>query len=121
MSAAADTQLNSYSTLFSLKGKVAVVTGGSRGLGLHAASGLIQAGCKKVFITSRKADACEEACKALNALPNPHGFAEPRAVPIAADIVKVSEIDRLVSEVGKVTDRVDILFANAGATCMCFL
>jgi hypothetical protein len=39
MSAAADTQLDRFDTIFSLEGKVAVVTGGSRGLGLNAASG----------------------------------------------------------------------------------
>ena len=100
-----DVQLNDFQSLFSLKGKIAVVTGGSRGLGLHAASAyvsspfslprdhvisqksnsffkslanvefwartsMMQAGASKVFISSRKADACEAACKALNALPN---------------------------------------------------
>ena len=118
--AEAEVTLHSFPTIFSLNGKVAVVTGGSRGLGLHAASGLIQAGCKKVFITSRKAQACEEACAALNALPNPQGWEQPRAVSVPADIGRgVEEIERLVKEVGKVVDRVDILFANAGATCEC--
>lgn len=73
---------------------------------------LLQAGCSLVFITSRKANACEEACKALNALPNISG----KAIPVPADIAKLSEIERLVEEVGKHTDHVDILFANAGAT-----
>lgn len=41
MSAEADVKLDSFKTLFSLAGKVAVVTGGSRGLGLHAASGYV--------------------------------------------------------------------------------
>jgi hypothetical protein len=41
MAAAADTVLNDFPSLFSLKGKVVVVTGGSRGLGLHAASGYV--------------------------------------------------------------------------------
>lgn len=39
MTAAAQVELSNFSTIFSLEGKVAVVTGGSRGLGLHAASG----------------------------------------------------------------------------------
>ncbi|GIZ37025.1 hypothetical protein CKM354_000048800 [Cercospora kikuchii] len=112
MSAEADVKLNDFKNLFSLQGKVAVVTGGSRGLGLHAASGLAQAGCSKIFITSRKAKACEEACAALNALPN----TQCKAISIPADIAKPGEVERLVKEVEKHTDKVDILFANAGAT-----
>lgn len=42
MSAEADVKLEDFSSIFSLKGKVAVVTGGSRGLGLHAASGYLK-------------------------------------------------------------------------------
>lgn len=129
MSAQADVQLSNFKGLFSLEGKVAVVTGGSRGLGLHAASGyttptlptqsttlthstsLLQAGCSKVFITSRKAKACEEACDALNALG-----CNGKAISVPADQAKTPEIERLVKEVEKHTDHVDILFANAGAT-----
>ncbi|KAK3059545.1 hypothetical protein LTS18_010582 [Coniosporium uncinatum] len=112
--AQAQADIKDFPSIFSLKGKVAVITGGSRGLGLHAASGLLQAGCSKVFITSRKAKACEEACAALNALPNRQPGAQAISVP--ADSSKVSEIERLVKEVEKHTDHVDILFANAGAT-----
>ncbi|UZP34495.1 hypothetical protein NXS19_002311 [Fusarium pseudograminearum] len=110
----AEAQLNDFPSLFSLKGKVAVVTGGSRGLGLHAASAFLQAGASKVFISSRKASACEEACKALNALPN----LQPGAVAISvpADSAKFEGVESLLAQVKKHTDRVDILFANAGAT-----
>lgn len=75
---------------------------------------LLQAGCSKVFITSRKASACDEAVAALNALPNKRPGAIAISVP--ADSSKISEIERLVKEVEKYTDHVDILFANAGAT-----
>jgi len=78
---------------------------------LTALCRLLQAGCSKVFITSRKASACDEAVAALNALP-----CEGKAISIPADSSKVSEIERLVKEVEKHTDHVDILFANAGAT-----
>ncbi|KAE8368766.1 hypothetical protein BDV27DRAFT_121969 [Aspergillus caelatus] len=114
MSVADQVQLDNFGSIFSLEGKVAVVTGGSRGLGLHAASGFLQAGCSKVYITSRKAQACDEAVAALNALPNKRPGAQ--AISVAADNSKISELDRLVEEVKKTTDHVDILFANAGAT-----
>lgn len=112
--ASAQVALKDFPNIFSLKGKVAVISGGSRGLGLHAASGLMQFGCSKIFITSRKAKACEEACAALNALPNKAPGAIAISVP--ADSSKISEIEKLVAEVKKHTDHVDILFANAGAT-----
>jgi len=74
----------------------------------------MQAGCSKVFITSRKAKACEEACAALNKLSTRSPGAI--AIPVPADSSKASEIDRLVAEVAKHTDHIDILLANAGAT-----
>ncbi|KAI9820503.1 MAG: hypothetical protein M1832_003694 [Thelocarpon impressellum] len=110
----AETQLRDFKSIFSLEGKVVVVTGGSRGLGLHAASGFLQAGASKVYITSRKAAACEAAVTALNALPNLRPGA--RAISVPADSAKVSDVERLVREVSKTTDHVDVLFANAGAT-----
>lgn len=72
---------------------------------------LLQAGVSKVFITSRKAAACQEACEALNDLP-----CAGKAISIPADLAKAGEVERLVAEVEKHTDHVDILLANAGAT-----
>jgi NAD(P)-dependent dehydrogenase (short-subunit alcohol dehydrogenase family) len=74
----------------------------------------LQAGCSKVFISSRKAAACASAVKALNRLPN----LQPGAVAISvpADSSKLEGVKHLAAEVAKHTDHVDILFANAGAT-----
>lgn len=109
-----DTSLHDFGSIFSLKGKVVVVTGGSRGLGLHAASGFLQAGASKVYITSRKAAACESAVAALNALPNLEPGA--KAISVPADSAKIEGVQSLVDQVSKTTDHIDILFANAGAT-----
>jgi NAD(P)-dependent dehydrogenase (short-subunit alcohol dehydrogenase family) len=76
---------------------------------------LLQAGCSKIFITSRKAPACEAAVSALNALASKNNLSG-RAYAIPADCSKVSSIEGLVAEVGKLTPHVDILLANAGAT-----
>ncbi|KAH8791717.1 hypothetical protein BGZ57DRAFT_749092 [Hyaloscypha finlandica] len=109
-----ETELHDFQNIFSLKGKVVVVTGGSRGLGLHAASGFLQAGASKVYITSRKASACDSAVATLNALPNLSPGA--KAISVPADSAKIEGVEHLVKEVMKTTDHVDILFANAGAT-----
>ena len=77
-------------------------------------SSFLQAGCSKVYITSRKKAACDSACEALNALPNKRPGSEAISVP--ADSAKISDIERLVQEVSNTTDHLDILFANAGAT-----
>ena len=74
----------------------------------------LQAGCSKVYITSRKAAACDSACAALNALPNKRPGAQAISVP--ADSAKFANVETLVKKVMETTDHVDILFANAGAT-----
>ncbi|MFC4945959.1 SDR family oxidoreductase [Pseudonocardia sp. GCM10023141] len=93
--------------LFDLTGKVAVVTGGTRGIGLMIARGLLQAGAS-VYISSRKADAGEAAVAELA----PHG----KVVSIPADVSTEAECLRLAQEVGGVEERVHILVNNAGAT-----
>ena len=93
--------------LFDLTGKVAVVTGGSRGIGLMVARGLLQAGAS-VYISSRKADAVATAEAELSA----YG----KVVGIPADLAQESECRRLAADVGEREDRLHILVNNAGAT-----
>lgn len=93
--------------LFGLDGKTALVTGGTRGIGMMIARGLLQAGAT-VVISSRKAEACDEAVAALSA------FGEVRAVP--ADLSRNEECKRLAADVINHTDSLDILVNNAGAT-----
>ena len=93
--------------LFDLTGKVAVVTGGTRGIGLMIARGLLDAGAT-VYISSRKADAGEAAVGELT----PHG----PVVSIPADLSTEAECVRLAAEVAEREPHVDILVNNAGAT-----
>jgi len=93
--------------LFDLTGKVAVVTGGTRGIGLMMARGLLQAGAR-VYLSSRKADAGDAAVAELSSLG--------KVVSIPADLSREEECVRLAEEIGKREDEVHILVNNAGAT-----
>ncbi len=95
--------------LFSLKGRIALVTGGSRGIGKMIAAGFLHAGAAKVYITARKAGPCEATAKELTAQ---YG-GECIALPI--DISTVAGCELLASEYGKRESRLDILVNNAGA------
>jgi len=94
--------------LFDLSGQNALVTGGSRGLGLQIAEALGEAGAK-VFLTARKAGDLEEAVAQLQA-------ANIDARWIAADCAQEAEIHRLASETMERMGDIDILVNNAGAT-----
>jgi NAD(P)-dependent dehydrogenase (short-subunit alcohol dehydrogenase family) len=93
--------------LFDLTGKVAVVTGGTRGIGLMMARGLLQAGAR-VYISSRKAEAGDAAVGELSS------FGQVRSIP--ADLSREEECVRLASVVGEREDELHILVNNAGAT-----
>ncbi|KAK9354077.1 hypothetical protein V1523DRAFT_408978 [Lipomyces doorenjongii] len=99
--------------MFSVKDKIALVTGGSRGLGFYAAHGLLAAGAAKVYISSRSGPACEKASNELNADPKISG----QAVPIAGNFANVDDIKRVFEFIEKDSGgKLDIVVANAGAT-----
>lgn len=93
--------------LFDLTGKVAVITGSSRGIGLAVAERMAEHGAR-VVISSRKAGPCDEAAAAINAK---HG--EGRAIAIPANIASKDDLQRLVDETMAAWGRIDIVVCNA--------
>ena len=91
--------------LFSLKGRIALVTGGSRGIGRMIVEGFLAAGIERVYITARKGGELHETAEELG----------DRVVPIQGDISTMEGIDELVAELASKEDRLDILVNNAGA------
>jgi len=98
-----------FKDLFSLKGRVALVTGGSRGIGKMIAAGFLAQGAAKVYITARKAGPCEVTARELTA---EYG-GECIALPI--DISTMAGIELLATELKKREPKLDILVNNAGA------
>src|SRR5688500_5192632 len=97
---------DSSMNLFSLDGKTALITGGTRGIGLMIARGFLEAGAAKVVISSRKADAVDAAVKELS------GLGEVVGVP--ADVSTEAECLRLAEAFGG--GPLNILVNNAGTT-----
>ncbi len=93
------------SPLFDLRGKVAIVTGSSRGLGLASAVGMAEHGAK-VVISGRKAQACEAAVAQIEA-------AGGEAMAIACNIGRKQEVQHLVDATLAKWGRIDIVMANA--------
>src|ERR1700689_815560 len=98
-----------FKDLFSLQGRVALVTGVARGIGKMIAGGFLAQGAAKVYITARKAGPCEATAKELSA---EYG-GECIALPI--DISTLAGIDMLEAEIKKREPKLDILVNNAGA------
>ncbi len=94
---------------FDLTGKVAVITGSSRGIGRAIAEGLAAQGAR-VVISSRKQDACEEVAAAINA---EHG--QGSAVAIAASISEKAQLEDLFAQTREKLGPVDILICNAAS------
>ena len=86
-----------------LDGKVAVVTGGTSGIGLASAKRLVGEGAH-VFITGRRQAELDAAVKAIG----------PRATGVQGDVANLADLDRLYAVVKEQKGRVDVLFANAG-------
>jgi NAD(P)-dependent dehydrogenase (short-subunit alcohol dehydrogenase family) len=93
--------------LFSIRGKTAVVTGGTRGIGLMIAEAYVRAGAR-VYVSSRKADVVAQTEAALSELG--------ACVGIPADLSTEEECRRLADEISVREDKVHILVNNAGAT-----
>lgn len=92
--------------LFDFTGKVALVTGGSRGLGYQMVRAFAERGAD-VIVVSRKLDACEAVCEEMRGLGR-------KALAISAHMGRWDECDRLVEEAYAAFGRVDILVNNAG-------
>ena len=90
-----------------LQGKVALVTGGTSGIGLGAAQALVAEGAK-VFITGRRQPELDAAVKTLG----------DHCVGIRSDVTQLSDLDALYAQIGRVAGHLDIVFANAGGGTM---
>ncbi|WP_297801568.1 SDR family oxidoreductase [uncultured Brevundimonas sp.] len=93
--------------LFDLSGKVAVITGSSKGIGKAIAERLAEHGAK-VVISSRKAEPCEEVAVAIN-----QKYGEGRAIAIPANIASKDDLQRLVDDTRATWGKIDILVCNA--------
>jgi NAD(P)-dependent dehydrogenase (short-subunit alcohol dehydrogenase family) len=95
-----------FDNLFSLQGRVALITGGSRGIGRMIAEGYLRAGAK-VYISARKATACDATAEELSAIGP--------CVSLPADVSTPEGIAELVGQLRQHESKLDILVNNAGA------
>jgi gluconate 5-dehydrogenase len=100
--------MSTISELFNLKGKVAIVSGGGRGIGKYISIGLAEAGAD-VVLASRKLENCEQVARVLKE----KGI---RVLAMRSDIAKIEDIDALVKATMEAMGHIDILVNNAGAT-----
>jgi len=95
--------------IFTIDGKTALVTGGSRGIGEMIAAGFLASGAK-VYISSRKAEVCDDTAKRLS---DTYG---KECISIPADLSGLTGIETLVGEISKRESKLDILVNNAGVS-----
>ncbi|AFK55868.1 SDR family oxidoreductase [Tistrella mobilis] len=93
--------------LFDISGKVALVTGGSRGIGEMIATGYVENGAK-VYVSSRKATVCQQIADKLSE--------RGTCIALPADVSTLTGIESLVAEITAREQKLDILVNNAGAT-----
>lgn len=84
--------------------QVAVVTGGSTGIGFAIAQALLASGAKRVYITGRSTKSLDEAALALGS----------KAIAVVSDVAQLADLQRLKTEIEKHGDSLDAVFANAG-------
>lgn len=94
-----------FADLFSLEGRTAVITGGSRGIGKMIVEGYLAAGCKRIYISARKRDQIDAAVSEFG----------DKVIGIPSDLSQMEGIQHLADEVAKNEDKLDILVNNAGA------
>ena len=92
--------------LFSMKDKICVITGGSRGLGAYIAQAYLEAGAKRVYITARKAEPCIAAAKELSK------YGECIAIP--GDVGTAEGLMTLAQTLSEKESHIDVLVNNAG-------
>ena len=95
-------------TLFSMSGKVCVVTGGSSGLGSYMAQGFLEAGAERVYITARSAEKLQAKAQELSAL------AAGECVALVGDLATMPGVEALASQLAAREQHIDVLVNNAG-------
>ncbi|HVR89889.1 MAG TPA: SDR family NAD(P)-dependent oxidoreductase [Novosphingobium sp.] len=93
-----------FGKLFSLEGKIALITGGSRGIGKMLVEGFLAAGCERVYITARKAAQIDETVAEFG----------DRVIGLPGDLSQMDGIRQLVDAISAREDKLDILVNNAG-------
>src|ERR1700759_5808068 len=93
-------------TLFDMTGKVAVITGSTRGIGLAIAERMAENGAK-VVISSRKAEICDQVAKAIN---DKHGAGTAASIP--ASISSKENLQHLVEEANRAFGKINVLACN---------
>ena len=94
--------------LFSIEGKVALVTGGSRGIGEMIAAGFLASGAK-VYISSRKKEVCDQTAERLS---TEYGGT---CISMPSDLSNIEGIDKLLNDISQKESKLDFLINNAGA------